>query len=247
MKLTVLGCQSPFPGPGGATSGYLLQTEQGNILIDAGSGVVSQLQKSVPIEAIDAVILSHLHEDHISDMGMLQYAYMVYRKMGKVESLLPVYYPKHSLPEQAARLLYDSAVDLHPIDARDTLDISGLKISFQLTQHSIPCFAMRFVEGENVLVYGADGGQGSGYETFAKDADLFICEATYNSSVPESKRIQGHLSNVQAAQIANQARCKKLLLTHWYPSYDLVQYNQEAAPYFQGELAVAEVGHIHHV
>lgn len=45
MLLTVLGFQSPYPGPAGATPGYLIQTAYTNLLLDCGSGVLAQLTR----------------------------------------------------------------------------------------------------------------------------------------------------------------------------------------------------------
>ncbi|MFD2371386.1 hypothetical protein ACFSO0_15785 [Brevibacillus sp. GCM10020057] len=38
MRITVPGCQSPYPGPGGATPGYLVETDKVRLLLDCGSG-----------------------------------------------------------------------------------------------------------------------------------------------------------------------------------------------------------------
>ncbi|MBI0392649.1 MBL fold metallo-hydrolase [Thermoactinomyces sp. CICC 24226] len=67
MRWTVLGCHSPYPAPGGGTPGYLLEAEGKKILIDCGSGILARLVERIAIEALDAVLLSHLHHDHIVD------------------------------------------------------------------------------------------------------------------------------------------------------------------------------------
>ena len=74
MKLTVLGNNGPFPAAGGACSGYLVIEGDKKILIDCGNGVLANLQKFIKLEEIDAVILTHLHSDHMSDMMVLRYA-----------------------------------------------------------------------------------------------------------------------------------------------------------------------------
>jgi ribonuclease BN (tRNA processing enzyme) len=82
MKLTILGNNGPFPGAGGACSGYLLSNEKCNILLDCGNGVLSNLQKLIPLKMLDAIILTHLHSDHISDMMVLRYAIQIKNKRG---------------------------------------------------------------------------------------------------------------------------------------------------------------------
>ena len=76
MILKILGNNGPYPAPGGACSGYLLSSDSGNtrILIDCGTGVLNRLLGECSLDALDAVILSHLHYDHMSDMLPMQYA-----------------------------------------------------------------------------------------------------------------------------------------------------------------------------
>lgn len=59
----------------GATSAYHIHTEQGSILIDCGSGVMSKLSTVMNLYQLDAVLLSHLHFDHIADVGIIQYGF----------------------------------------------------------------------------------------------------------------------------------------------------------------------------
>ena len=41
MKLTVLGCNGPYPAAGGACSGYLLETGDTRVLLDCGAGALA--------------------------------------------------------------------------------------------------------------------------------------------------------------------------------------------------------------
>jgi ribonuclease BN (tRNA processing enzyme) len=82
MKLTVLGNNGPFPSAGGACSGYLITEGDKNILIDCGNGVLANLQRFIPIEELDAIILTHLHSDHMSDMMILRYALQIKMNRG---------------------------------------------------------------------------------------------------------------------------------------------------------------------
>ena len=80
MKLTVLGPCGGFPAAGEATSGYLLELDGRHILIDCGSGVLSNLFRFISLDQLDAVILTHLHTDHICDIPMLKQAIELYRQ-----------------------------------------------------------------------------------------------------------------------------------------------------------------------
>ena len=80
MKLTILGNNGPFPAAAGACSGYLLRHNGKNILIDCGNGVLANLQRFIHFEELDAIVLTHLHSDHVSDMNVLRYALQIKRK-----------------------------------------------------------------------------------------------------------------------------------------------------------------------
>src|ERR1700753_4206486 len=67
MRLTVLGCAGSFPGPESACFAYLFEAEGFRLLMDFGSGSLSALQRYSDLNAIDAVLLTHLHCDHMLD------------------------------------------------------------------------------------------------------------------------------------------------------------------------------------
>ena len=54
---------------------------------------------------------------------------------------------------------------------------------------------------------------------FAKDADVLIHEATFDSSLPEIPLEYGHTTALQAGEIAKKANVEKLFLTHISPRY----------------------------
>ena len=49
---------------------------------------------------------------------------------------------------------------------------------------------------------------------FAKNSDLLICEANFDSNMKEKAKEYGHLTSLQAAEIAKKSHSKKLILTH---------------------------------
>jgi len=63
----------------------------------------------------------------------------------------------------------------------------------------------------------------------AQDADLLICEATYSSQLEEKSKEYQHMTAKQAAQIANKAHVKKLILTHFSARYKNIQEIEEDA------------------
>jgi ribonuclease Z len=63
----------------------------------------------------------------------------------------------------------------------------------------------------------------------AKNADLLVCEATYSSSLEDKGEEYSHMTARQAAQIANKADAKKLVLTHFSARYKNTQEIEEDA------------------
>jgi len=75
LSVTVLGCSGSYPGPGGACSGYLVEGGGTAVWLDAGSGTLANLQKHLSIVELDAVVISHEHVDHWTDLEHLAVAY----------------------------------------------------------------------------------------------------------------------------------------------------------------------------
>lgn len=240
MKWTVLGYQSPYPGPQGATPGYLLEVEGKRILVDCGSGVLAQLSQYCRPDQLDAVFLSHLHHDHIADFFVLQYSLLTAKRLGRRAKPLPVFAPL--TPEKWGRLLpYHEHIQLTEIREGMEVEVESLKVSFYQTDHGVPCFAMVFSCDGIITLYGADAGPKTDWSRMTHRPDLFICEATFlEQDLP--KKPLGHLSARQAAEAATRIGAKRLLLTHFFPEYDLQAVAEEGKGSFSGELWLAHCG-----
>jgi ribonuclease BN (tRNA processing enzyme) len=244
MLVTVLGFQSPYPGPGGATPGYLVQTDHATLLLDCGSGVLAKLGEMLPIYKLDALLVSHFHHDHVADVGVLQYGLMVHQLSGErsPDKPLPIYAPGQPA-EKAAGLTYREATRLVPVDESSHVTVGDVRISFLRTDHGNgdPCYAMRLESGGKTLVYGADSGPETPWDPFARQADLFICEGTF---LERNKPAQpnGHLSVRQAAQVAETLACRSLLITHLFPAYTEEEVRAEADAYRTGTCHIARFG-----
>lgn len=242
MRVTVLGCQSPYPGADGATPGYLVQTGETNLLIDCGSGVISQLGKYLPIHQLDAIVLSHYHHDHVADVGVLQYGLTVHQaaRDRNDQQPVPIYGPSEP-SEFTHSYTYRQATRFSPIDEQSTITIGAMNLTFLRTEHDLPCVAVRIEANGKSMVYGADSGPTTAWEPFAKDADLFICEGTFlRRNTPN--QLSGHLSVELAARIGQKLKAKSLLITHLFHEYDEEEVYQEATDYTYGQCLVARVG-----
>ncbi|HZG15014.1 MAG TPA: MBL fold metallo-hydrolase [Candidatus Bathyarchaeia archaeon] len=243
MRITILGCQSPYPGPNGATAGYLVQTASTNVLLDCGSGVISQLGKVLPIYQLDAVVLSHYHHDHVADVGVLQYGLMVHQnvKDRDINNPVPIYGPAEPT-ERADSMEYRDTTRFYPIDEHSHIEIGDMKLTFLRTEHDVPCYAVRIEANGKTFVYGADSGPSTEWDPFAKEVDLFICEGTFLRKYYMPKELHGHLTVELAAQIGQKLQVKKLVITHLFHAYKEDDILQEAKDYTYGECLVAKEG-----
>ena len=74
LSVAVCGSRSPLPGPNRAETCLLIQAGPSKFIIDLGRGSGDNLQKwQVDYSDLEAVILSHLHSDHISDLAEIQF------------------------------------------------------------------------------------------------------------------------------------------------------------------------------
>lgn len=230
MRLTVLGCYGPYPPAGGCCSGYLLQEEGCSLLLDCGNGVLSRLQKHQDYRELDAILVSHLHADHMSDIMIMRYGLQLAIGEGLRSESLPLYAP--GSPEiEFERLTYKSAYNVNMLKAGNTVQIGPFTILAGEGIHSVSSMAIRIRTSSGLIVYSGDTEYYPGLSEFAIGADIFLCEANYLEKDIASN-LTNHLSSAQAAQIAAKAGVKRLILTHHHPDRDLERSLIEAQKYF---------------
>ena len=237
MQITVLGRWGAYPNPGEATSGYLLQTDKHNILLDCGSGVLTNLLKHINKEDLHAAFISHFHHDHTSDIGCLQYA-SKFAIMFKKRDLPLSIYANNKSPH-FPNLSFEEYTVGKEISPDISLELEGLKVSFRETVHREYNLAMKFEYEGKVLIYTGDLGPETDFGDFCLDADLIICETSLFEH--ESGLFPGHMTTKEAAQMAQNAGAKKLLLTHFPHLGDITTMPAEASKYFNGTIYLAEI------
>ena len=244
MQLTVLGCYGPFPPAGGVCSGYLLREDDCNLLIDCGNGVFSRLQQHLDYRELDAVIISHLHPDHISDIMVMRYA-LAFAEEGTLRNKpLKLYVPPE--PEQEfERLPYKDVYAVNTLQEGESIQVGPFWIDGVYGVHPFPSLALRFRTPSGTMVYSGDTEYCRELEGFAKEADLFLCEANYRETDIE-KGLSNHMSASQAAQIASAAEVRRLLLTHHYPENEPGDSLVEARKHF-AEVELAREGEMYKI
>lgn len=251
MKITVLGCWGAYPEKEEATAGYLLETDQHHILIDCGSGVLAQLFKYISVDALDAVILSHYHHDHVADLGCLQYAVMIgkqLRNASEADMAQPQLQPQplqiygHVQSPFIPKLSFKNFTVGQEIQAGVPLDINGLRIEFVPTVHEEYNLAMRFEYGGKRLVYTGDTGYTEDLIPFMDGADFVIAEASLYAN--QKGLGIGHLTSAEVGKLVSQAGVQELILTHFPHHGELQTLQTEAEQVFKGKVQLAATGKI---
>ena len=236
MKLTVLGVCGGFPSAGGATSGYLLETSGHHILIDCGSGVLSALFRFIRIDELDAIVLTHLHYDHISDMQVLKYAIDMSRKFGISRPPIPVIAP--ATPEAVLdELRSDGDFILGQINAGCEMNMYGATVRFFAVEHPVETYGLSIEKDGKKLAMTADSVPCAAMQPLLLNADLAIMDA--GSVERLRKPIMMHMTAAECGTLARTCQVKRLLLSHLHPLIDPHEVLTEAQKtYPDAELAI---------
>jgi ribonuclease BN (tRNA processing enzyme) len=240
MRLTIIGFWGGYPGKKEASSGYLIEHDGFKLLLDCGSGVLAQLQEYIKPGDLDAVLLSHFHTDHIADIGVLQHALLIDQMVGIKKDPLPIYAHMENKTE-AEKLTYKSQTVWKPVIAGDTVQIGPFHIEALKTKHSVPCYAYVIEAGGKKLAYTADTAYFPELVPFFRDAQVLLCECNFYEGMDMAEKA-GHLTSIQAGEIARDAAVQRLILTHlphFGDRYDLVK---QAAKVYTGEIELAKTG-----
>jgi ribonuclease BN (tRNA processing enzyme) len=234
FSLTVLGTDGSYPGPGGCNSGYLLQAGEFATWMDTGPGTMANLQLHLPLSRLDAVVVSHAHPDHWSDLEGLYVAmrYFLGRKG------LPIYAPE-GLRDLMVGEKPDGTFDWRVIADGESAEVGPARWNWSRTDHPVETLASRVEVGGRALAYSADTGPAWELSSLGEGIQLALVEATM--TLQEEGSIQ-HLSARQAGRTAAKAGAERLLITHFAPPIDRAVSLAEATAAFGGPVEVAEVG-----
>ena len=218
LSITVLGCSGTYAAVGGACSGYLVRGRGTTVWLDAGPGTLANVQRHTTFAEIDAVVVSHCHPDHWTELPVLRnvFKYVVHR------SGVPVHGTAETLAmaEAATHDGLAPTFEWHVIEDHATTVIGALRFSFSRTDHPVETLAVRVEDTTtgDVLVYSSDTGPGWSVAAFGGDVDLFVCEATLTT---DEEGLAPHISAREAGAMAAAAGVRRLVLTHHWPGGDV--------------------------
>ena len=218
MRLTIIGCSPAWPNAGGAQSGYLVEGDGRRLLLDCGPGVLARLRANDGgWPRVDAVAITHFHLDHWGDLvpWIFGAAFGPGRDAPKPELWLP---PGGSdrLRSHGERMSFvnqiDDAFDVHEYEDDVTFEAAGLEVTpHRLDHYSELTFGLRVQNHSSTLAYSGDTGPSHRLVELAKDADVFLCEATLRGPEPAER---GHLSEDEAVDAFRTSGAKRLVVIH---------------------------------
>ncbi|MCB1246936.1 MAG: MBL fold metallo-hydrolase [Acidimicrobiia bacterium] len=244
MRLTVLGSSAGTPTRTNPASGYLVEHDGAVLWLDAGTGTFMELAARVDPGTLDAVVISHLHVDHCSDVFGL-YGYLAYGPSGRVP--VPVYAPADAGRRFAE---FAGATGEHPfmnvfefreVGAGDTAVVSPFTLTFGASKHAVPNNTVRIDAGDRTLVYSGDTGPNRDVMDVADGADLFLCEATLIDE-RTAQTYPFHLTAFEAGKIAAWGGAGRLVLTHVSHLVDPDESVAQASERFDGPVTYAAPG-----
>jgi len=219
VKLTIVGCSPAWPNPGGAQSGYLLESDGKRLLLDCGPGVLARLRERWEWPQVDSIAITHWHLDHWGDVVPWVWG----QTLGPGQETTK---PELWIPPGGCDLLaavganvgqphmFSGAFEIHEYADEVEFETAGFRVTpHRVLHYEMLAFGFRASANGSVLAYSGDSGPSDALVKLADGADLFLCEATLLAPNPEGGT-RGHLAAAEAVQAFEASGAKRLLLTH---------------------------------
>lgn len=229
---TLPTCGPSFLRYGGDTTCFSLETPQGLLLIDAGTGlrhVTQELADRIDTPPI-TVLLTHLHMDHLVGLPSFGPLYSSHAKIRFMadsnreddwqEALLAFmrkpYWPV-GLTDADATLWFGALPG-----PRDPIDIYGVRVSWCAVPHPQQCSAYRLEWSGGSVVVATDAEFDArqipdSFVEFCRGAGHLIFDAHFTPSEISQYAGWGHSTWEAGVAIAKAAEVGELLLTHHSP------------------------------
>jgi ribonuclease BN (tRNA processing enzyme) len=216
MRVHVVGCSPAWPNPGGAQSGYLVEEDGRRLLLDCGPGVLPRLRKREAWPRLDAIVITHFHLDHWGDLVPWAFG-------GLFGSGREVPAPQLWLPNGGREIvrgldpvLYANAIldlfDVHEYEEEEPFVAAGFElVAYRMLHYTLESYGLRVSDGNRTLAYSADSAPCDGLVALARDADLFLCEATLAQPEPG---IRGHLTADEALEAHESSGARRFVVIH---------------------------------
>ena len=228
MRFVLLGTGTTLPDADRGPAGFLVEEGDARVLVDGGSGTIQRLARhGVDARRLDGGVYSHRHVDHIGDLVPLLFTMRVGidvvrtrdyplwggEGLGDYVAALAELYPGWMHSEH-----YGLPIHEFPLDGPGTAQLpGGVRLDTLPANHSQGALHLRFTGRDGwTVVFSGDTGWSDNLIELARDVDVLVTEC----AVIERDPWDSHLSPAQVAAIVDQARPRRVVLTHLYPPVD---------------------------
>ena len=245
MKLTLLGTGCPSVDFKRCGSSNLVSTKLTRILVDCGSGVTQRLNQSKNSSAdIDALLLTHLHTDHVIDLYQLLVSswhsdrtleWKIYGPKGTKQFVDKIFLAWKS--ERKLRISYEKRKSskalnykVYEFKKEGFININDIKIKyFEVDHKPVPyAYGFSFFSNNKKLTISGDTRPCESLMLNAKNADVLLHEVFIEYEINQVSGLRSNktLHNVKdyhtpsnlVGKVAKLSNCKKLVLTHFVPT-----------------------------
>lgn len=249
-QITLLGVKGgPAVRPGSAMpTASLLQLDQQNIVIDCAIGVTRSLADAgLSLLEIDTIFITHLHSDHVLELGPLIYTAWTTGRRDPIRVFGPEgtqAYWDGFLASMAfdynIRIADEGRPPLRdlvevvafaegPVTKLGDITVDALRVCHPPVTDT---FALRFETGSTRVVFSADTCYFEPLASFAQGADVLVHEAmltagidslvarTNGGALLRAHLLASHTPAADVGRIAATAGVKKLVLNHLVPIDD---------------------------
>jgi len=268
IEIILLGTGSPIPDPNRAGPSTLVRAGGQMFLVDCGRGVLQRAAAvGVGASGLTALLLTHLHSDHIGDLGDLLITRWI-TTFAPDPTLLPIIGPPgtaetveatlkafgHDIGYRIAHhadLTAPPAVEVHEYTEGMVWDRDGVSIRVAPTDHRpvAPTIGFRVESGAASVVLAGDTVPCASLDELARGADALVHTVIRKDLVTQipQQRIQDicdyHSSVEQAAATAARAGVGTLVMTHYVPALvpgQEEQWRALAASEFSGQIELGD-------
>jgi len=241
MQVIVLGSGSPLPDPQRAGPSTLVRTSVGDFLFDCGRGVLMRAAAAGSgAGAFRAVLLTHLHSDHITDLNDIYTSRWI---TSFQPNPLPVYGPLGTAalveavgamlePDVGYRLAHHDDLQWPPsaavteVESGPVFEEGAVRITAAPTDHAPvrPTLGYRIADGGQSVVIAGDTVPCRGLDELSAGAGVLVHTVVRRDLIEQfglprlSDVLDYHSSVAQAAQTASRNGVGTLLLTHLVPA-----------------------------
>ena len=247
MKLTALGTGTAAPSPTRVCAAYLVEAGETILLLDCGSGAVHRMsQLGIDWMAITHIAITHFHVDHTSDLATLflawRYGAIPWREQPVVllgpPGTVDLFARADAFAGGSLRVL-GYAIDVRELAEGEVTILPGdVRLQPRKVPHTAESVAYSIEHAGRRIVYTGDTGRDPGLGAWSVGCDVLLAEC----SLPDSMRMETHLTPEGCAELAADAQPRALVLTHFYPPVEQVDIRAVVATRYAGPVTLASDG-----